>query len=114
MAGTKLGGMKAAATNKLRRGEDFYKKIGRKGGQNGHTGGFHNNPALARLAGAKGGRTSRKNSAYIKKLTENHDKIKVLYEQKLISVREMAVIIGVPYNTMYYYVRTRLGENDEK
>lgn len=60
MAGTKAGGRKAAATNKVRHGSDFYAKIGRKGGQNGRTGGFAANPALARIAGAKGGRISRR------------------------------------------------------
>lgn len=60
MAGTKAGGMKAAATNKAKFGSDFYAKIGAKGGQNGHTGGFAANPDLARIAGAKGGRISRR------------------------------------------------------
>jgi hypothetical protein len=60
MAGTKAGGMKAAATNKAKHGSDFYAKIGAKGGKNGHTGGFAANPALARKAGAIGGRISRR------------------------------------------------------
>lgn len=63
MAGTKAGGQKAAATNRARHGADFYAKIGRKGGQNGRTGGFAANPALARIAGAKGGRISRRRKA---------------------------------------------------
>lgn len=60
MAGTKEGGRKAAATNKELHGSDFYKRIGSKGGQRGHTGGFACNPALASIAGAKGGRISRR------------------------------------------------------
>ncbi len=60
MAGTKAGGKKAAATNKSKYGKDFYAAIGRKGGKNGHTGGFAANPALAKIAGAKGGRISRR------------------------------------------------------
>ena len=32
MSGTKAGGMKAAATNKLRHGEGFYARIGKRGG----------------------------------------------------------------------------------
>ncbi|MCD1275823.1 MAG: general stress protein [Candidatus Nanogingivalaceae bacterium] len=59
MAGTKVGGMKAAQKN-LAKDPNFYAKIGRKGGQNGHTGGFAANPELARIAGAKGGRISRR------------------------------------------------------
>ncbi len=60
MAGTTLGGKKAAEQNKKRHGSDFYARIGRKGGQNGHTGGFAANRELARKAGAKGGRISRR------------------------------------------------------
>jgi len=63
MAGTKAGGKKAAATNKTKYGADFYAEIGRKGGKNGRTGGFFANPALARIAGAKGGRVSRRGKA---------------------------------------------------
>lgn len=60
MAGTKAGGVKAAQTNKAKHGSDFYAKIGAKGGANGKTGGFAANPELARIAGAKGGRISRR------------------------------------------------------
>lgn len=60
MAGNKQGGLKAAATNKKRYGDGFYAKIGAKGGRNGHTGGFAANRELASVAGAKGGRISRR------------------------------------------------------
>ena len=60
MSGTKAGGLKAAQANKAKHGEDFYRMIGAKGGRNGHTGGFAANPALARIAGAKGGLKSRR------------------------------------------------------
>lgn len=63
MVGTKVGGLKAAATNIEKHGKDFYKRIGQKGGRNGHTGGFAANPALASIAGAKGGRISRRGPA---------------------------------------------------
>jgi len=33
MAGTKQGGLKAAATNREKYGKDFYAKIGQKGGR---------------------------------------------------------------------------------
>lgn len=63
MAGTKEGGRKASITNRLKHGEDFYERIGRKGGQNGHTGGFASNPELAKIAVRKGGRLSRRGKA---------------------------------------------------
>lgn len=62
MAGTKAGGRAAAATNKSKYGADFYAKIGAKGGKLGTTGGFAANRDLARIAGAKGGRISRRTS----------------------------------------------------
>ncbi len=73
MAGTKEGGRKAALTNKLKHGEDFYKNIGRKGGTSGmHNGGFASKKRgkdgltgseRAKIAGAKGGRKSKRGKA---------------------------------------------------
>lgn len=60
MAGTKTGGKAAASTNKAKYGADFYAKIGAMGGKKGKTGGFYANRELAREAGAKGGRISRR------------------------------------------------------
>lgn len=67
MSGTKAGGAKAAKTNKERHGENFYARIGQKGGRNGHAGGFASNLVgkdgltgreRARIAGKKGGSMS--------------------------------------------------------
>ena len=63
MAGTVEGGRKAAATNKKRNGEDFFKRIGAIGGRNGHTGGFASSHELAVEAGRKGGRVSKRGKA---------------------------------------------------
>ena len=63
MAGTKAGGLAAAKTNKEKYGDDFYGKIGRKGGSLGRTGGFFANRETARIAGAKGGRVSRRGAS---------------------------------------------------
>jgi len=60
MSGTKKGGKAAAETNKQKYGSDFYAKIGSVGGKKGRTGGFFANRELARIAGAKGGRISRR------------------------------------------------------
>ena len=63
MAGTREGGKAAAATNRAKYGDDFYSKIGAKGGKKGKTGGFFADRELARIAGAKGGRISRRSKA---------------------------------------------------
>lgn len=60
MSGTIDGGKLAAKTNKRKHGKDFYARIGALGGQKGHTGGFFANRELAREAGRKGGRISRR------------------------------------------------------
>lgn len=72
MAGTKAGGLKAAKTTKERYGREFYANIGRQGGQAGNTGGFASTTIgkdgltgaqRAKLAGAKGGRKSKRGPA---------------------------------------------------
>lgn len=63
MSGTKEGGIKAAKTNIERHGADFYSNLGRMGGKKGHTGGFYNNPELARRAGSIGGKKSKRGPA---------------------------------------------------
>lgn len=72
MAGTKEGGRRAAETNYLRHGPDFFREIGRKGGSNGHTGGFASDEVgrdgltgkqRAKIAGQKGGRKSKRGPA---------------------------------------------------
>lgn len=73
MSGTKIGGIKAAVTNKQIHGNDFYKRIGKKGGKNGHTGGFAANRELAKIAGRKGGLISRRGKA--KKLAYEDERV---------------------------------------
>jgi general stress protein YciG len=60
MSGTKKGGKKAGNTNKKKYGKNFYAEIGAKGGKLGKTGGFYGNSERARIAGAKGGKISRR------------------------------------------------------
>lgn len=71
MPGTRAGGLKAAATNKIKYGDNFYRNIGRIGGRNGHTGGFAANIKLAAEAGRKGGLISRRGPARVKKGDNN-------------------------------------------
>ena len=72
MSGTREGGLKAAQTHKNRHGKDYYRDIGRVGGKNGTTGGFASDvvgtdgltgPERARIAGAKGGKLSKRGKA---------------------------------------------------
>lgn len=62
MAGTVEGGRKARDRN-LANDPNFYKKIGAIGGSKSGTGGFYANRELARIAGAKGGKISRRGKA---------------------------------------------------
>lgn len=66
MAGTRAGGLAAAETNKIKHGIDFYQKIGALGGKKGRTGSFYANRELAKLAGAKGGRISKRGEKTMK------------------------------------------------
>lgn len=65
MSGTIAGGRKARDTNYKLHGKDFYKRIGSIGGQAPTTKlkGFAANPELARKAGQKGGKISRRGPA---------------------------------------------------
>ena len=69
MVQTREGGRKTAQTIKEKWGSDFYREIGRKGGKNGHTGGFASDVVgrdgltgkeRARIAGKKGGTISKR------------------------------------------------------
>jgi general stress protein YciG len=60
MSGTREGGLKAAVSNKTKYGTDFYVNIGKAGGTKSRGGGFAADPELARRAGAKGGKISRR------------------------------------------------------
>jgi general stress protein YciG len=40
VAGTRNGGIRAAATNRAKYGLDFYRQIGRRGGKRSRNGGF--------------------------------------------------------------------------
>jgi general stress protein YciG len=52
--------MRAAITNKQRYGANFYHTIGKMGGLVKSGGGFAKNPELARIAGQRGGKASRR------------------------------------------------------
>ena len=75
MAGSIEGGRKAAATNRIRHGADFYARIGARGGAKGHTGGFAADNVRARAAGVKGGTISNRSKRKLsqKELAERRE-----------------------------------------
>ena len=109
MSGTKAGGLKAAATNKKLYGDGFYARIGKKGGTNGHTGGFAANPELARKAGAKGGKISRRGrSNKTQKLIDaNYTKISLMVMDNY-SVKDIAKETGIPMHSLYKFIREEI------
>lgn len=69
MSGTVKGGKKASIINKQKHGEDFYKRIGQKGGKKSCNKGFASSKVgldgltgleRAKLAGRKGGLRSKR------------------------------------------------------
>ena len=65
MAGTKIGGQKAAAKN-IEKNPNFYSDIGRVGGSvKGAEKGFGANRELAKTAGRAGGLKSRRGKAIV-------------------------------------------------
>jgi general stress protein YciG len=60
MAGTPAGGRRAAATNKARHGEAFYRAIGAKGGKISRGGIFGKDREFAAEMGRKGGQVSKR------------------------------------------------------
>ena len=72
MAGTIIGGKRAASSNKKRHGDDFYVRIGQRGGRVSRTGGFASNKVgddgltgrqRAKQAGRLGGTISKRGKA---------------------------------------------------
>lgn len=63
MSGTKEGGLKAKLTNLRIHGDNFYAMIGSRGGKACVEKGFSMNPALAREAGRRGGKISKRGKA---------------------------------------------------
>lgn len=99
MSGTKAGGKKAAATNVKMYGKGFYGRIGTIGGRNGRgKGGFASNPALARKAGAKGGRISKRGAARKRwNWVEIIPKALKMYNEEEMPLTRIAKTLDVPY-----------------
>lgn len=113
MAGTRLGGLKAQKTNTERHGKDYYKEIGRKGGLAGHTGGFKD-LKLARLAGEKGGRASKRGPAAYSQIAcaraNKHTIFRMIESGR--TYREIGAKFGISPTILSKFVRGERGRND--
>lgn len=91
MSGTRIGGLKASEKNRRLHGEDFYKRIGQKGGRkSGIIKGFAFDVERARAAGRKGGLVSRRT------IIPNEDLIEAWNSGK--SIDEISSFFGVSYD----------------
>lgn len=117
MAGTKAGGLKAAATNKKKYGDGFYSNIGAKGGRNGsgpdYKGGFASNPALARIAGRKGGEISKRGAT-----NQTWGKLQNMHLELVQWVEEgksgiwIAKAVELPVSAVHKYIREEIRRSD--
>ena len=90
-------------TNKERHGDDFYSRIGKKGGRNGHTGGFYNNPERAKLAGQKGGRASKRGPTVSQRLIDNKEEVIEFSER--YTYKDTARYYNVSYTTLRNFIQ---------
>jgi hypothetical protein len=102
MPGTKIGGIKAAATNKAKYGEDFYVRNGAKGGSAPYKSprGFAANKEIARSAGRLGGTISRRkpaNKAYNEETTWNANQANSASSESSTSTNKTCDICKQPY-----------------
>lgn len=101
MSGSKIGGVKAATTNK-KKDPDFYRKIGAIGGRHGNTGGFASNSKLAKLAGAKGGHLSKRGKD--PKRTMRAKRAQVLYKEGW-TIEQLMNEFNVTKSTIFAYLK---------
>ncbi len=85
MAGTRKGGLKAAATNRAKYGEDFYKEIGHKGGSawSDKLKGFAANPELAKKVGREIGRKTKRGFKWLGDFGSNRGRYRNLETGKV-------------------------------
>lgn len=87
-------------------------EMGRKGGKNGkgpdYKGGFGGDRELAKRAGQKGGRISRRKGKYTAILDENKEFIRESVKNKA-TIQSIAAELDVPYKSVRWYIQSRLG-----
>lgn len=87
-------------------------EMGRKGGKNGkgpdYKGGFAGDRELAKRAGRKGGRISRRKGKYTTILDENKEFIIESVKNKA-TIQSIADELGIPHKSVRWYVQSRFG-----
>lgn len=115
MPGTRAGGLKTAERNRQLYGDDYYARIGRKGGQNGNTGGFYGNRERAIEAGRKGGMASKRGSeTYQEYLDENKKRIRYLYHYRKYSLPQIAEALDVGYSSLLKWAHQHIRDYGAK
>lgn len=87
-------------------------ETGRKGGKNGkgpdYKGGFGGDRELAKRAGQKGGRISRRGGKYTTILDENKEFI-IESVKKKATIQSIADELGIPHRSVRWYIQSRFG-----
>ena len=87
-------------------------EMGRKGGKNGkgpdYKGGFGGDRELAKRAGQKGGRISRRGGKYTTILDENKEFI-IESVKKHATIQSIADDLGIPHRSVRWYIQSRFG-----
>lgn len=87
-------------------------ETGRKGGKNGkgpdYKGGFAGDRELAKRAGQKGGRISRRGGKYNTILDENKEFI-IESVKKKATIQSIADDLGIPHRSVRWYIQSRFG-----
>lgn len=87
-------------------------EMGRKGGKNGkgpdYKGGFGGDRELAKRAGQKGGRISRRKGKYTAILDENKEFIRESIK-KNATLQSIADELGIPHESIRWYIQSRFG-----
>jgi hypothetical protein len=86
--------------------KEVMRENGRKGGINGHTGGFASNHALAVKAGAKGGTNSRRGAAIWPQIEKKQGEVLKMYYNG-VGVPEIADRFGFTVASVRRFIKQR-------
>lgn len=81
------------------------KENGSKGGRLSSTGGFYNNPELARRAGAIGGLLSRRGRSYNEEWLKHGAEMLAMYDSGEYSIADIVRKFNLNYSTVLYRIK---------